>query len=135
MIIQINKYDPAAFKFAQAYLEAEYDQWGSTPLQRLVSDKFWEDLKNGKLDSNSYDITYNPSRFDGEDCLLLLRYHEKHNDMHKNYDRYANIGRFHSELGPNGSIFSIFKKKKYRKSGGRTIRKSRHIRRNRRRRT
>ena len=133
MIIQINEYDPVAFKFAKAYLKAEYDQWRYTPPHRLVSDEFYKELNDGMLDSNSYDITYNPSRFDGEDCLLVLRYYEKH----KNYDRDANIGRLHSELGqmgPNGSIFSIFKKKN-RKSGGRPIRKSRHIRRTRRRRT
>jgi len=130
MIIQINKYDSAAFKFAKAYLKAEYDQWRYTPPHRLVSDEFYKELNNGKLDSNSYDITYNPSRFDGEECLLVLRYYEKH----KNYDRDANIGRLHGELGPAGSIFSIFKKKN-RKSGGRTIRKSRHIGRTRRRRT
>lgn len=130
MIIQIDKYDPAALKFAKAYLKAEYEQWRYTPLHRLVSDEFYKDLNNGTLDSNSYDIAYNPSRFDGEKCLLVLRYYEKH----KNHDRDANIGRLQSELGPAGSIFSIFKKNK-RKSGGRTIRKSRHIGRTRRRRT
>ena len=83
MIIQINKYDPEAFKFAQAYLKAEYGQWFSTPLHRLVSVEFLRKLENGNLDSNSYDIKFNPSRFDGEECLLLLRYYEKHNDMHK----------------------------------------------------
>jgi hypothetical protein len=127
MIIQINEYDPAAFQFAKAYLKAEYEQWGYTPLHRLVSDEFYKELNNGTLDSNSYDIEDNSSRFDGEECLLLLRYYEKH----KNYDRDTTIRRLHSELGAAGSIF----KKKNRKSGGRTIRKSRHIGRTRRRRT
>ena len=122
MIIQINEYDPAAFKFAKAYLKAQYEQWRYTPPHRLVSDKFYKELNNGTLDSNSYDITH--TRFDGEECLLVLRYYEKY----KNYDRDTNIRRLHSELGPAGSIFSIFKKKN-RKSGGRTIRKSRRRRR------
>ena len=122
----------AASRAAHAWLKAEFDQWGSTPLHRLVSVEFYNELNNGKLDSNMHVIKSNPSQFKGEDCLLLLRYYEKHNDMHKNYDRYANIWRLHSELGPNGSIFSIFKKKPH--SGGRTIRKSRHIGRTRRRR-
>lgn len=126
MIIQINKYDPEAFKFAQAYLKAEYDQWFSTPLHRLVSVEFLRKLENGKLDSNRYDIKFNPSRFDGEECLLLLRYYEKHNDMHKNYDRHVTMGRLYSELGSNGSIFI-----KRSNSGGRTSRKARRTRRRR----
>ena len=119
MIIQINKYDPDVFKFAQLYLRVEEDQWLGTPLHRLVSYKFLKDLDDGKLDSNRYDIKYNPVYFDGEECLILLRYYNTHKDMHKHYDKHVNISRLYSELGPKGSIFKKNLKSKKNKSGGR----------------
>ena len=115
MIIQINKYDPDVFKFAKLYLRIEEDQWLGTPLHRLVSPKFLKDLDDGKLDFTIYDIKYNPVYFDGEECLILLRYYHKH----KHYDKYTNVARLYSELGPNGSIFKNRKKSKKSKSGGR----------------
>jgi len=115
MIIQINKYDPKVFKFAQLYLRVEVDQWLGTPQHRLVSHEFLKDLDDGKLDFTIYDIKYNPVYFDGEECLILLRYYHKH----KHYDKYTNISRLYSELGPTGSIFKNRKKSKKSKSGGR----------------
>jgi hypothetical protein len=103
MIIQINKYDPKVFKFAQLYLRVEVDQWLGTPRHRLVSHEFLKDLDDGKLDFTIYDIKYNPVYFDGEECLILLRYYHKH----KHYDKYTNISRLYSELG----LFSRIGKK------------------------
>lgn len=45
---------------------------GWVPSTRLVSPKFLKDLDDGKLDSNRYDIKYNPVYFDSEECLILL---------------------------------------------------------------
>lgn len=122
MIIQINKYDPDVFKFAQLYLRVEVDQWLGTPRHRLVSPEFLKDLDDGKLDSTIYNIKYNPVYFDGEECLILLRYYNTHKDMHNNYDKHVNIGRLYSELGPKGTIFKNSKKSKKgnksSKSGG-----------------
>ena len=111
MIIQINKYDPKVFKFAQLYLRVEEDQWLGTPRHRLVSSKFLKDLDDGKLDSTSYNIKYNPVYFDAEECLILLRYYQIHEDTYTNYDKYTNVARIYSELGPSGSIFKSRKKK------------------------
>jgi hypothetical protein len=77
------------------------------PPHRLVSPKFLKDLDDGKLDFTIYNIKYNSVYFDGEECLILLRYYHKH----------VNISRLYTELGPSGSIFK--KSKKSSKSGGR----------------
>lgn len=93
MIIQINKYDPEVFKFAQLYLRVEEDQWLSTSIHRLVPPEFLKDLDTGKRDSIVYNIKYNPVYFDAEECLILLRYYQIHKDTH------TNVARLYSELG------------------------------------
>ena len=124
MIIQINKYVPKVFKFAQLYLRVEEDQWLGAPRHRLVSSKFLKDLDDGKLDSTSYNIKYNPVYFDAEECLILLRYYQIHEDT------YTNVARIYSELGPIGSIFKSRKKKSNKtmsRSGGRMKRRSTNL--------
>jgi hypothetical protein len=58
-----------------------------------------KDLDTGKRDSIVYNIKYNTVYFDGEECLILLRYYQIHKDTHTNYDKYTNVARLYSELG------------------------------------
>ena len=105
MKLQINKYDPEVFKFVKAYLKANEEEWLYTPQHRLSSREFLKKLNDGAFDSIEYDIKFNPSVFDAEECFIVFRYYNNHKDMHKNYDKYANISRIYSELGSKGSVF------------------------------
>ena len=123
MKIQINKYDSEVYKFVKAYLKANEEEWLYTPHHRLVSEDFYRNLKNGDLDNIEYDIKYDPLVFDAEKCLITFRYYNNHKDMHKHYDKYANICRIYTELGQQGNIFKSQKnigkkggRKSYRKS-------------------
>ena len=63
---------------------------------------FLEDLDNGKLDFNEYEIT-SLRTFDWKEFFIVDMYYNKHYVMNKNYDMYINIERIYSELGSNGS--------------------------------
>ncbi len=73
------------------------------PHDRLVSRDFLRNLNDGQFDSIEYNVTFNPSVFNGEECLIVFRYWHIHKDMHKNYDKYVNIERIYSELVVKGS--------------------------------
>jgi hypothetical protein len=121
--IQINKYDPIAFICAEAYLWFNHDEWYSVPRHRVkpyLPPSFLEDLDNGKLDFNEYEIT-SLRTFDWKEFFIIERYYNNHYLMNKNYDKYVNIERMYSELGSNGSRL----KKKSHKGG----KKSRSIQR------
>jgi hypothetical protein len=103
MKIQINIYDTEVFKFVKAYLKSNEEEWLFTPHHRLVSRDFLRNLNDGAFDSIEYDVTFNPSIFNAEECLIVFRYWHIHKEMHKNYDKYVNIERIYSELGVKGS--------------------------------
>jgi hypothetical protein len=116
MKVQINKYDPEVFKFVKAYLKANEDEWLFTPQHRLASSEFLRNLNDGVFDNIEYDVTFNPSIFNPEECFILFRYYYTNKDMYKNYDMYANIGRIYTELGQQGNIFKS--RKNLSKKGG-----------------
>jgi hypothetical protein len=116
--IQMNKYDPIAFILAEVYLMMQHDQWYGVPRHRVkpyLPPSFLEDLDDGKLDFNEYEIR-SLKLFDWQDFFIIERYYEKHYLMHKNYDKHVNIDRIYRELGSNGSSL---KKKRSHKGGSR----------------
>jgi hypothetical protein len=123
MKVQINKYDPEVFKFVKAYLKFKEEDWLYTPQHRLASSHFLRNLNDGAFDSIEYDVTFNPSIFNAEECFILFRYYNNHKDMYKNYDKYANIGRIYTELGQQGNIFKS-RKNLGKKGGRKSYRKS-----------
>lgn len=122
MKIQINKYDPEVYKFVKAYLIANEEEWLYTPQHRLASGEFLRNLNDGMLDNIEYDIKFNASVFDAEECFIVFRYYYTHKDMYKHFDKHANISRIYSELGAKGDVFKSRKnicKKGGKKSRGR----------------
>jgi hypothetical protein len=102
--IHINKYDPTTFIFAKEYLIQHQIEWYGVPRHRVkpyLPQSFMEDLDNGKLDFNEYDLTC--ERFDWQEFFIIERYYNQHYLLNKNYDKYVNIERIYSELGSNGS--------------------------------
>ena len=71
--IQIKKYDPIAFIFAEAYLAFHHDRWYGVPRNRvephLPEPSFLKDLDNGNLDFDEYDITF--TTFDWQDFFRI----------------------------------------------------------------
>ena len=113
--IQSNKYDPITFICAEAYLGFNRNEWYGVPRHRVkpyLPMSFLEDLDNGKLDFNEYEII-SLITFDWKDFFIIESYYNKHYLMNKNYDKYVNIERIYSELGSNGSRL-----KKKRHNGG-----------------
>jgi len=123
MKVQINKYDPEVFKFVKAYLKFKEEDWLYTPQHRLASSEFLRNLNDGAFDNIEYDVTFNFSIFNAEECFILFRYYYTHSDMHKHYDKYANIGRIYTELGQQGNIFKS-RKNLGKKGGRKSYRKS-----------
>lgn len=119
MKIQINKYNETTFEFAKAYLKYWASEWLPVPPHRLVSPEFWKTLNDGQLDSNEYNIAFNPVRFDAEECMIVQRYYFRHVDKNthdkQNIIDNTNMGRIFMELGPNGSVF---KNRRSRKNSG-----------------
>ena len=118
--IQINKYDPIAFICAEAYLRFNHDEWYGVPRHRVkpyLPPSFLEDLDNGKLDFNEYEIT-SLRTFDWKEFFIIDRYYNQHYLMNKNYDKYVNIERMYGELGSNGRHL----KKKSHKGGKKNLR-------------
>ncbi len=102
--IQINKYDPTTFIFAKAYLIRHQIEWYGVPRHRVkpyLPPSFLEDLDNGRLDFNEYELTC--ERFDWQEFFIIESYYNKHYLLNKNYDKHVNIERIYSELGANGS--------------------------------
>jgi len=123
--LRLNKYEPKAFIFAEVYLSVHRDEYFGVPRHRvkpyLPSASFLEDLDDGALDTNEYNIKLYP--FDWENYFIIDRYYNIHYDRHVNYDKYANTERLYNELGSNGSIFKNRRSKNI-KRGGRGARRT-----------
>jgi len=64
------------------------------------------------FDDIEYDIKFNLLVFNAEECLIIFRYYNNYKDMHKHFNKHANINRIYSELGRQGYVFNS--RKEYR---------------------
>lgn len=53
------------------------------------------------FDNIEYDIKFNASVFDAEECFIVFRYYYTHKDMYK----HATIDRIYNEMGNQSYVF------------------------------